>query len=235
MSDDLADDAPHIEQRNGRAMIVGYRLSVVDIIGILRVSGYSTQATADYFRVAPEIVESCRVYEARHQEEIDAEIERAAIDFRTLPYEDDDEFWNEIERFFSAEGSGESSIPTDEPITEAELEAYRESNAPVQRRIVEKVARMMLADPGFRYRIEAEMDNERASTNPQLDQARAMFEIGQDPGRIWVWITGLKTYGEGDTWLAAYHDTLDEIGYALQELWAATKETPRDEDDKPPA
>ena len=80
----MTDESPYIEQRNGRAMIVGHRLSVVDIIRTLRASGYSTQATADYFRIDPEIVEACRVYEARHQEEIDAGIEQADIDYQQL-------------------------------------------------------------------------------------------------------------------------------------------------------
>jgi uncharacterized protein (DUF433 family) len=99
----MTDESPYIEQRNGRAMIVGHRLSVVDIIRTLRASGYSTQATAVYFRIDPEIVEACRVYEARHQEEIDAEIEQVDIDFEQLR--------SMVERFRRVEaggGAGES-------------------------------------------------------------------------------------------------------------------------------
>jgi uncharacterized protein (DUF433 family) len=209
----MTDESPYIEQRNGRAMIVGHRLSVVDIIRTLRASGYSTQATADYFRIDPEIVEACRVYEARHQEEIDEEIEQG-----------DDELLDTLERFFGAEGSDDSTIPEDELITEEDLNAYRESSAAAKHRVVVNIARRMLSDPNFRNSVEAEMARmlkEQSYRDRLLEQARAMFQIGEDPGRIWCWINGLKTYGAGETWGEARNDTLDEIGYALQELWDA--------------
>jgi uncharacterized protein (DUF433 family) len=188
----MTDESPYIEQRNGRAMIVGHRLSVVDIIRTLRASGYSTQATADYFRIDPEIVEACRVYEARHREEIDEEID--------------------------------STVPDDEPVTEGDLDDYRESSAATKHRVAVNVARTMLSDPDFRNSVEAEMARmrkEQSYRDRLLEQARAMFQIGEDPGRIWCWINGLKTYGAGETWGEARNDTLDEIGYALQELWDA--------------
>jgi uncharacterized protein (DUF433 family) len=205
----MTDESPHIEHRNGQAMIVGHRLSVVDIIQTLRASGYSTQATADYFRIDPEIVEACRVYEARHQEEIE---------------QGDDELLDTLERFFGAEGSDDSTIPDDESITEEDLNAYRESSGAAKHRFVVNVARRMLSDPDFRNSVEVEMARmlkEQSYGERLLEQARAMFMIGVDPGRIWVWINGLKTYGAGETWGEARNDTLDEIEYALQELWDA--------------
>lgn len=143
---------------------------------------------------------------------------------RRASIEDDDELMNALNRFFSAEGSDDSTIGEEKPTTEADRTAHRELSAAAKQRVVVSVARKLLSDPDFRNAVEvemAEMQKVQGYRERLLEQASAMFMIGVDPGRIWVWINGLKTYGEGETWGEAHTDTLDEIAYALQELWDA--------------
>lgn len=75
----------------------------------------------------------------------------------------------------------------------------------------QRVAERMLSDPQFRYDVEAELAKAQDTDHKRLKQLREMFALGDDPGRVWIWINGLKTFGEGDTWTEAYHDALDEI------------------------
>jgi hypothetical protein len=113
---------------------------------------------------------------------------------------------------------------TDDPLTEGDLAADREPWSATKHRLAESVARTMLSDPNFRHWVEVEMAGmvkKQTSGERLLEHAQTMFEIGQEPGRVWFWINGLKTYGDGETWTEAYHDTLDEIGYALTALWDA--------------
>jgi hypothetical protein len=84
-----------------------------------------------------------------------------------------------------------------------------------------EVAERMLRDPQFRYDLLAHLDKEGPVPMTQVALAAAMFEIGVEKDQVWIWIHGLKTFGVGDTFVEAYHDVLDEIGYALRELWAA--------------
>lgn len=111
------------------------------------------------------------------------------------------------------------------------LDAYDMLSVPEQREIVLKIADMLTSNPNFRWWVEDEvLRAEDSDANSRIRQLRSMFEIGQDGDHIWVWIYGLKTFGEGETWGEARNDTLDEIGYALQELWEA-QETGRVEED----
>jgi hypothetical protein len=102
----------------------------------------------------------------------------------------------------------------------------RRSGYAKKRREAQEVARRMLRDPQFRYDVVDQLDEERGKRpclDRRLEQARSMFEIGDEQGQIWIWINGLNTFGIGDSFFEAYSDALDEIGMALYELWDARR------------
>ena len=103
-----------------------------------------------------------------------------------------------------------------------ELDRYDQLPMAERRAIVLQIAHKLAADPNFRWWVEDEVRQAHGGgADSRIQQLRSMFDIGTDGDHIWVWIHGLKTFGEGETWRGAYYDTLDEIGYALDELWKA--------------
>jgi len=149
---------------------------------------------------------------------------------------------DQLKRLRNADASAESRDQLDEtmarartaaitePLSADELQAYKQLPARERHLLAVEVARQLLADPDLRHAVEVEMREQQGISrrSGSLRNAQEMFLIGADPGRIWVWINGLKTYGEGETWPEAHNDTLDEIGYALQELWEAREATDND-------
>lgn len=117
----------------------------------------------------------------------------------------------------------ESATADDEATRESplqELDYYDRLPMPERRAIVLQIAHKLATDPNFRWWVEDEVRKAHSdSADARIQQLRSMFDIGRDDDHIWVWIHGLKTFGEGETWGEARNDTLDEIGYALQELW----------------